>query len=55
VSISEWIELSWKQFPPGSVVQKYQILDRHSLGDSPATVERCDLLLRRVLAHLANR
>jgi hypothetical protein len=47
-----WIDLSWQQFPPGSVVQKYRILDRNTLGDSPATVERCALLLRRVMACL---
>jgi len=50
---AEWIDLSWTQFPPGSIVQKYEVLDRNSLGDSRATVERCALLLRRVLAHLA--
>jgi hypothetical protein len=50
---AEWIDLSWQQFPPGSVVQNHQVLDRHTLGDSPATVERCALLLRRVLARLA--
>jgi hypothetical protein len=52
---AEWIDLSWKQFPPGSVVQRFELLDRGLLGDSPATLERCALLLRRVLAHLADR
>jgi hypothetical protein len=47
-----WIDLSWQQFPPGSVVQKYRILDRNELGDSPATIERCALLLRRVMTCL---
>jgi hypothetical protein len=51
----ERIDLSWAQFPPGSVVQKFKILDRAMLGDSQATVERCDLLLQRVLLHLARR
>lgn len=52
---AEWIDLSWKQFPPGSVVQRFKLLDRHSLGDSPPTVERCELLLRRVLSYLAGQ
>lgn len=49
----EWIDLSWQQFPAGSTIADYRILDRRSLGDSPATIDRCNLLLRRVLAHLA--
>jgi hypothetical protein len=49
---AEWIDLSWKQFPAGSIVQSYQVLERNSLGDSRATVERCALLLKRVLAQL---
>ncbi len=52
---AEWIDLSWQQFPPGSVVQRFELLDRRELGDSPPTVERCALLLRRVLAYLAER
>ena len=47
---SEWIDLSWKKFPTGSVVQQYRVLDCRSLGDRPETVERCALLLSRVLA-----
>jgi Phytanoyl-CoA dioxygenase (PhyH) len=49
----EHIDLSWRQFPPGSSVRKFKVLDRHALGDSPATVERCALLLQRVLVNLA--
>jgi hypothetical protein len=47
------VDLSWQQFAPGSTVTTFKLLDRHALGDSPLTVERCRLLLRRVLAHLA--
>jgi hypothetical protein len=54
-SEAEWIDLSWQQFPPGSVVQRFKLLDRRLLGDSPPTVERCALLLRRVLSHLADQ
>ncbi len=46
------IDLTWKQFPQDSIVQKFKVLDRTTLGDSPATVERCALLLRRVLLEL---
>lgn len=45
------IDLTWQQFPPGSVVTAREILDRNALGDSPATVVRCELLLADVLAH----
>ena len=49
---AEWIDLSWQQFPPGSIVRDFKLLDRDRPADSPPTVERCALLLRRVLAHL---
>jgi hypothetical protein len=52
---AEWIDLSWKQFPAGSVVRQYKLLDRRSLADSPPTIERCAILLRRVLSHLADQ
>lgn len=50
---AEWIDLSWKQFPPGSVVRHLILFDRNALGDSEGTQERCALLLQRVLTHLA--
>jgi len=50
---AEWIDMSWQQFPDGSVVRDHQILERDSLGDSAGTLERCALLLRRVEPHLA--
>ncbi len=49
---AEWIDLTWQQFPPGSVVRHFKLLDRRCLGDSPPTVERCALLRRRVAAYL---
>jgi Phytanoyl-CoA dioxygenase (PhyH) len=49
------IDLSWQQFPTGSVVRTFKVLDRATLDDSPATVERCTLLLQRVLLNLADR
>lgn len=49
------IDLTWQQFPPGSVVEAYELIDRLDFGDSPPTVERCELLLTRVLEHLQSR
>jgi hypothetical protein len=42
------IDLSWQQFPAGSAVQNFIVLDRQNLGDSEATIQRCELLLKRV-------
>ncbi len=47
------VDLSWQQFPPGSVVTRFEPLDSAARPDSPATIERCALLRDRVLAHLA--
>lgn len=47
------IDLSWQQFPPNSSVRSFEILDRNSLNDSAGTIERCEILLRRVLAYIA--
>jgi len=49
---ADWIDLSWSQFPPGSRITSFEVLDRASLGDSPATQARCELLRDRVLDHL---
>lgn len=49
------LDLTWQQFPPGSVVTHHEILDRDALGDSPPTVERCQRLLAAVVHHLASR
>jgi len=49
---SEWLDLSWAQFLPGSIVRHYVILDRSALNDSEGTTERCRLLLERVRCHL---
>ena len=46
----EWLDFSWGQFPAGSAMERFEVLDRHALGDSPATRERCAPLLARVLA-----
>jgi hypothetical protein len=49
-----YIDLSWQQFPTGSVVRELIVLDRQDLGDSEATIQRCALLLRRVENYLRN-
>ncbi|MFJ3405037.1 hypothetical protein [Promicromonospora sp. NPDC090134] len=46
-------DLTWQQFPPGSVMTQRQVLDRDELGDSPPTVARCDLLLGSVQERLS--
>jgi hypothetical protein len=47
------IDLTWQQFPHGSVVQSYWVWPREELTDRPGTVERCNLLHKRVAALLA--
>ncbi|WP_217363446.1 YunG family protein [Duganella dendranthematis] len=46
----EWyhIDLTWQQFPVGSVVQEFVVIERRELNDSEGTVIRCALLLKRV-------
>lgn len=51
-TLAEHVDLSWQQFPRGSQVIRFRVLDRHSLGDSQPTVLRCRLLLQRVLVEL---
>jgi len=46
------VDLSWSQFPPGSTLRHFKLLDRNALNDSPPTIERCALLLKRLRAHL---
>lgn len=47
------VDLTWQQFPPGSVVISRHVLDRDQLDDSPPTIARCTLLLDRVLERLS--
>lgn len=46
------IDLTWQQFPLGSVVKEYKIRNRETLGTSEITIKRVDLLLRRVVKYL---
>jgi hypothetical protein len=47
------IDLSWSQFPAGSVVKSFKVRDRETLGDGPETIKRVELLLSRVETNLA--
>jgi hypothetical protein len=47
------IDLTWQQFPAGSLVQDFAVLSRETLVDSDETVQRCTTLLQRVKALLA--
>lgn len=47
------IDFSWRQFPEGSSVKGYKVRDRESLGDSPETIARVNLLMERVKERLA--
>jgi hypothetical protein len=49
------IDLSWQQFPAGSIVREFVIVERQELNDSEATMERCALLLKRVDEYLKAR
>lgn len=46
-------DLTWQQFPSGSEVRGWFVRGREHLDDGPTTIERVDLLLRRVKTHLA--
>lgn len=50
----ENIDLTWAQFPAGSTIRSCDILSRTDASDSPSTLTRCEILLRRVLAALMN-
>lgn len=50
---AEHVDFTRIQFAPGARVLHWRLLDRNSLGDSPPTVRRCELLLSRVLAALS--
>lgn len=46
------IDFSWQQFPTGSIIRQFIVLDRENLGDGDATIRRCALLLNRVEDYL---
>ena len=46
------VDFTWQQFPAGSVVKSYKLLDRNDLNDGPEAVKRVELLLARVKTRL---
>lgn len=49
------IDLTWQQFPSGSVVKSWKIRDRETLGDSQKTIDRVELLHKKVKDYLSNK
>jgi hypothetical protein len=49
------IDLTWQQFPHGSMVRSWKIRDRQTLGDSQQTIDRVNLLHDRVKSYLSNK
>lgn len=49
------VDLTWQQFPPGSVVRDWHVRDRATLNDSEATLQRVEVLLQGVHRHLDQR
>ena len=47
------IDLTWQQFPEGSVVKHWKVRDRAKLNDSQETILRVELLHLRVKAYLS--
>lgn len=47
------IDFTWQQFPPGSRVVDYKIRNRNTLNDSQKTIDRVELLNKRVTVYLA--
>lgn len=48
------IDFTWQQFPQGSVIRKFKVLNREKLADSPQAIKRVELLHQRVKRHLGN-
>ncbi len=49
------IDLTWQQFPNGSVVKNWKIRDRKTLGDSQKTIYRVELLKKRVKDYMSSK
>lgn len=49
------VDLTWQQFPHGSVVRGWHIRDRATLNDSEVTLQRVEALLQKVHRHLDQR
>ncbi len=49
------IDLTWQQFPHDSIVKSWKIRDRRTLGDSQKTIDRVELLNKRVRKYLSSK
>ena len=47
------VDLTWQQFPQGSVVRSWRVRDREELNDGPETIQRVETLLARVRGYLS--
>ncbi len=46
--VESHIDLTWQQFPNGSIVRTWKVREREALGDSQETIGRVNLLFERV-------
>ncbi len=53
--VERHVDFTWKQFPESSEVRNWRVRTRESLGDSPETIDRVNLLLERVNVHIARQ
>jgi DNA-directed RNA polymerase subunit E'/Rpb7 len=49
------IDITWQQFPHGSVIKNWKLRDRQTLGDGQKTTYRVELLHKRVKKYLSNK
>ena len=49
------IDLTWQQFPVGSIIQEFVVIARQEFNASEATILRCELLYKRVDDYLNGR
>jgi len=48
------LDLTWQQFPSGSIVKEWWVRDRETLGDSQRTIDRIELLYSRVNQYISS-
>ena len=53
--VERHVDLTWKQFPESSEIRNWIVRTRESLGDSPETIDRVNLLLERVNAYVSHQ
>ncbi len=53
--VERHVDLTWKQFACCSEIRNWSVRIRESLGDSPETIDRVNLLLERVNAYVPHQ